>query len=58
MSTTDKALNLDYICIVYNINIAIAPKVVLMHNWLTQKISVIHSWTKPKLIMPIAKQEN
>ncbi|MEH1937308.1 MAG: hypothetical protein V7L14_27105 [Nostoc sp.] len=41
-----KALNLHYICILYNLDIAIAPKVVLKHNWLTGKISVIHSWAK------------
>ncbi|MEH2011996.1 hypothetical protein [Nostoc sp.] len=38
-----KAFNLPYVCIHYEVDIAIAPKVVLKHNWLIQKISAIHS---------------
>ncbi|MEH2291669.1 hypothetical protein [Nostoc sp.] len=44
-----KTRNLHYICILYNLDIAIAPKVVLKHNWLTQKVSIIHSWAKESL---------
>jgi hypothetical protein len=50
-----KALNLHYI---YNRDIAIALKVVLKQNWVTQKISVIPSWVNTKLIVLITKQEN
>ncbi|WP_335022862.1 hypothetical protein [Nostoc sp.] len=52
-----KAFNLPYVCIHYEVDIAIAPKVVLKHNWLIRKISPIHSWAKPKLIVPITKQK-
>jgi hypothetical protein len=50
-----KALTLHYI---YNRDIAIALKVVLKQNWVTQKIPVIYSCVKTKLIVSIAKQEN
>ncbi|MGF1937708.1 MAG: hypothetical protein RM347_025515 [Nostoc sp. ChiQUE02] len=53
-----KALNLHYISILYNLDIAIALKAVLKQNWVTQKISLIHSWINTKLIVPITKQEN
>ncbi|MEI1375618.1 MAG: hypothetical protein V7K29_14405 [Nostoc sp.] len=53
-----KSLNFPYVCIHNDLDIAIAPKVVLKHNWLIRKISAIHSWAKPKLIMPITKQKN
>ncbi|MEH2455591.1 hypothetical protein [Nostoc sp.] len=52
-----KSLNFPYICIHYDLDIAIASKVVLKHDWLIRKISAIHSWAKPKLIMPITKQK-
>ncbi|MEH1775365.1 MAG: hypothetical protein V7K64_23120 [Nostoc sp.] len=29
----------------------------LKQNWVVQKISVIHSWTIAKLIVPITKQK-
>ncbi|MEH2337149.1 hypothetical protein [Nostoc sp.] len=53
-----KAFNLPDVCIHYKLDIAIASKVVLKHDWLIRKISAIHSWAKPKLIMPITKQKN
>jgi hypothetical protein len=53
-----KVSNLCYVCINYDIDVAIALKVVLKHDWLIQKISAIHSWVKPKLIVPITKEEN
>ncbi|MEH2394949.1 MAG: hypothetical protein V7K21_25970 [Nostoc sp.] len=52
-----KSLNFPYVCIHYDLDIAIASKVVLKRNWLIWKISAIHSWAKPKLIMPITKQK-
>ncbi|MEH1889051.1 MAG: hypothetical protein V7K92_06110 [Nostoc sp.] len=52
-----KSLNFPYVCIHYDLDIAIASKVVLKHDWLIRKISAIHSWAKPKLIMPITKQK-
>ncbi|MFN6484847.1 MULTISPECIES: hypothetical protein [unclassified Nostoc] len=39
------------------LDIAIALKVVLKHNWLAGKISRTHSWAKPELIAPIANQK-
>ncbi|AVH63298.1 hypothetical protein [Nostoc sp. 'Peltigera membranacea cyanobiont' N6] len=37
----DEVSNLHHVCIHYDINVAIALKVVLKHNWLIWKISVI-----------------
>ncbi|MFS0518101.1 hypothetical protein ACEYW6_25760 [Nostoc sp. UIC 10607] len=53
-----KGLNLAYVCIDYDLDIAIALKVLLKHNWLIQKISAIHSSAKPKLIVPITKKKD
>ncbi|MEH2315592.1 hypothetical protein [Nostoc sp.] len=44
-----KSFSLNPSVLLYNLDIAIAPKVVLKHNWLTQKVSVIHSWAKESL---------
>ncbi|MEH2251499.1 hypothetical protein [Nostoc sp.] len=34
---------ISYLCIHYDLDIAIALEVVLKHNWLIRKISAIHS---------------
>lgn len=53
-----RVLNVPYVCIHYDIDIAIALKLVWKHNWLIRKTSAIHNWAKAKLIAPIAKKLN